>query len=479
MKKGDRVCVALSNIPEIVYSFFAVAKIGGIVAWANPGYREEELNFILRNSGAVAAIFHRELKGFDYLKMLNEMRSDLPSLQHIILVDPAGAANVYNLHELMQKHAGESYEKPPINIYEDIVLFYNTGGTTGVPKAAAHTHYTAVMRATNAIDLLKITADDVTLALLPIYHPFGGAVCMILPIATQHTIALMPEYNAEHALQLIEKERVTIHHAAPTHIILETKSPNFRKYDLSSLRIGLGAGFAWPPEVFMRAKEEMGLDIVHMWGMAEIGGTGIVCTPEEGIERRNTHIGRPVEGEVKVVDPETGQEMGPNEPGEMCFRGPIMKFYWNNPQETAKSFDSEGWFHTGDLVVRDEEGYIRIVGRAKEQINRGGLKIVPNELEALLIKHPKVKEVCVISTPNPVLGESICACVVPTDDGKPTLQELRDFLKDKIAAYKLPEELCIMESFPRLAGGVKYRKFGPGSIQEMAVNDEGRERFRK
>lgn len=480
VKKGDRVCVALSNIPEIVYSFFAIAKIGGIVAWANPGYRTEELGFILRNSGAVAAIFHRELKGFDYLGMLRELRADLPALQHIILYDAPDVAGVHDLSELMRKHVGQPFEKPPIDIYNDLVLFYNTGGTTGIPKAAAHTHYTAVMRGTNSIDILKNTADDVTLAVLPIYHPFGGAMCLVLAIATQQKIVLMPEYNPERALQLIEQEGVTIHHAAPTHIILETRLPNFGKYDISSLRTGFAAGFAWPPEVFDRAKKEMGLDLVHMWGMAEIGGTGIVCTPEEGIERRNTCIGRPVEGVVKVVDPETGVEVGPNEPGEMLFRGPIMKFYWNNPEETAKSFDAEGWLHTGDLVVRDEEGYLKIVGRAKEQINRGGLKIVPNELEALLIKHPKVKEVCVTSTPNPVLGESICACIVPMSmEDKPSLQEIREFLKDKLAAYKLPEELCIMETFPRLAGGVKLRKFGPGSVQELATNDETRERLRK
>ncbi|MCL4466732.1 MAG: acyl--CoA ligase [Chloroflexi bacterium] len=479
IRKGDRVCVALLNVPEIVYSFFAIARIGAAVAWANPGYRTDELTFIMRNSGSVAAIFHRDLKGFDYLKLFAEVRPELPSLKHVILLDAPDVENVHDVGDLMRRHAGRPYDQPPIDIHEDLVLFYNTGGTTGVPKAAAHAHYTAVMRATSAMDVLKVTSDDVTLALLPIYHAFGGSMCMILPLATQQTTVLMTEYHAEKALQLIETERVTLHHAAPTHIILETKLPNFRSYDVSSLRTGLGAGFAWPPEIFMRAKEEMGLDLVHLWGMAEMGGTGLACTPEDGIDRRNTCIGRPLEGEVKVVDPETGREMPPNEPGELLFRGPMMKFYWNNPEETAKAFDAEGWFRTGDLVVQDEEGYVRIVGRAKEQINRGGLKIVPNEVEALLIKHPKIKELCVISTPNPVLGESICACVVPLDDDKPTLQELRDFLKDKIAAYKLPEELCLFESFPRLAGGVKLRKFGPGSIQEMAINDERRERLRR
>jgi len=478
--KGDRVAVSLQNIPEIAYTFFGITKLGAITAWANPAYREEEVEFILRNSGAKVAIMHRELKGFDYLRMLGGMRSRLPDLQHVIMIDPRPDDGVIDYRRFLEKHAGAAFYKPPIDIKKDYALFYNTGGTTGIPKAAAHTHYTAIMRATVTIDDLELTADDVTLALMPMFHPFGGAASLVLPIATLGTIVLMPEYNAEKSLQLIQEHKVTIHHCAPAHILMCTKLPNFKEYDVSSLRTGLAAGFRWPPEVFVRAYEEMNLDLVHIWGMAEIGGMALGCAPNrDGRERRNIYMGRPYEGEAMVVDPDTRKPVPPGEPGELVFRGEIFKEYWNNPVETAKAFDSEGWFYTGDMVTQNEEGYIKMVGRYKEQINRGGLKIEPGELENLLIKHPKVKEVCVIATPNPVLGESICACIVPMGEDRPTLKELREYLQDKVAQYKLPEELAIFESFPRLAGGVKYKKFGEGSIQEMATKDETREKLRK
>jgi fatty-acyl-CoA synthase len=477
--KGDRVTVCLNNVPELVYSYFGIAKLGAITAWSNPAYRLEEIEFTLKNSGSKVGIFHRELKDFDYLKMLGEIRGRLPDLEHLVMLDPRAGEEVIDYRKLMDENAGRTFERAPIDVRKDYVLFYNTGGTTGVPKAAAHTHYTSIMRGTVNIDPLNITADDVTLAQLPLFHPLGGATALVLPLATQGSVVLMPEFHVEPSLQLIQEHGVTLYHCAPAHIVMSTKAPNFKKYDLTSLRTGLAGGFVWPPEVFERAYNEMHLDLVHHWGMAEIGGIGILCDPKEDRQLRYTSIGKALEGEAAVKDPVTGDLLPPGVAGELVYRGEIFKEYWNNPEETARSFDSDGWLHTGDMVMQDEAGFLRMMGRMKEQINRGGLKIVPAELESLLVEHPKIKEVCVTSTPNPVLGESICVCVVPAGDEKPTLAELRAFLEAKIAKYKLPEELCIFESFPRLAGGVKYRKFGPDSIQDLAAKDETREKFRK
>ena len=477
--KGDRVTVCLQNVPELVYSYFGIAKLGAITAWSNPAYRLEEIEFTLKNSGSKVAIFHRELKDFDYLKMLGEVRSRLPDLEHVVMLDPRADEAVIDYRKLMDEHAGLPFERPPIDVRKDYVLFYNTGGTTGIPKAAVHTHYTSIMRGTVSIDPLEVTADDVTIAQLPLFHPLGGATALVLPLATQGSVVLMPDFHVEPSLQLIQEHRVSLYHCAPAHIMMSTRTPNFKQYDLSSLRTGLAGGFVWPPEVFERAYNEMHLDLVHHWGMAEIGGIGILCSPKEDRERRYASIGKALEGEAAVKDPGTGKLLPPGEAGELVYRGGIFQEYWNNPVETARSFDSEGWFHTGDLVMQDEEGFLRMMGRMKEQINRGGLKIVPAELESLLVKYPKIKEVCVTSTPNPVLGESICACIVPVGEERPTLAELRTFLEDKIAKYKLPDELCIFESFPRLAGGVKYRKFGPDSIQDLATKDEAREKLRR
>ncbi|MDP2935608.1 MAG: AMP-binding protein, partial [Dehalococcoidia bacterium] len=210
----------------------------------------------------------------------------------------------------------------------------------------------------------------------------------------------------------------------------------------------------------------------------ELAGLGISCRPDDPM--RDTCLGHPVpDATAKAVDPTTGEEVPPGLPGELLFAGPILKGYWERPDETAKAIDPEGFLHTGDQVTIDTRGYIRIMSRLKEIIKKGGYSINPNEIEALLCEHPRVKEACVISTPNPVLGESICACVV-SKDGKPlTLKDVRDFMQDKIASYKMPDELCNFSEFPRLAGGIKIRKFGAESVQEMAMADEARERLRK
>ncbi|MCL5057502.1 MAG: acyl--CoA ligase [Actinobacteria bacterium] len=477
IQKGDRVGIDLLNDPEIVISFFALAKLGAIAAWINPGYGVEEFSFSLKNSGAKALIMLDKHKGSNYLDLLEKVRPQIPELKEVLIVGEEIREH-RSLRQLIEEYRGKEFQKADIDPRKDLVLFYNTGGTTGVPKAAMHTHYTAVMRATVMIPVLNATSDDVTLGNMPMFHTFGCAMGIIFPIATMGAVAIMREYNADKAMEIINKYKVTIEHCAPTHVILQAKSPNVHKHGVSSLRTGLAAGFTWPPEVFMRAKTKLGLDLVSAWGMSEIGGTGLSRTSAEGEDLRNTSIGKPQEGEARVVEPGTGKEVPRGEVGELVFRGPIMQGYWNNPEETRKAFDEEGWLHTGDLVSMDDNGYIYMEGRTKEQINRGGLKITPKEVEDILITHPKVKEICVISTKNPVLGESICVCVVPMDmENKPSLKELREYLEGKIAKYKLPDELSIFENFPRLAGGIKYKKFGNGSIQELATADDSRERW--
>ncbi|MBW1804692.1 MAG: long-chain fatty acid--CoA ligase, partial [Deltaproteobacteria bacterium] len=208
-------------------------------------------------------------------------------------------------------------------------------------------------------------------------------------------------------------------------------------------------------------------------------GLGIVCPYPSPLEIREKYIGLPIEGTaVRVADPVTREPLPDEEVGELALSGwHVMKGYWNNPEETGKQI-VDGWLYMGDLVSKDESGYFSIYGRTKDLINRGGYKIYPLELESLIIEHPKVSEVCVVATPNPVLGENICACIIPVEGERVTLKALREYLSDKIASHKLPDELCIMNAFPRLSGGVKLNKFGKGGIAEMAKNDQTRESYR-
>jgi fatty-acyl-CoA synthase len=291
----------------------------------------------------------------------------------------------------------------------------------------------------------------------------------------------MDKFEVEKAFQIIEQRKITLQLGAPTHYILELNHKNRSKYDLSSLRAGLIAGMIAPEGLITRVEKEMGVYLTSFWGASEVGpGLGTICPYPSTLEIREKYIGRPVaDTRIRIVEPVTDKELEDGEIGELTTKGwHVMQGYWKNPDETQNQI-IDGWLHMGDLASKDENGFIKIYGRSKDLINRGGYKIYPYELECMLVDHPKVEQVCVVATPNPVLGESICACVIPRQGQTVTLEEIREIMKDQIAPHKLPDELCIMEDFPRLSGGVKVKKFGPGGLSELAAKDEKREKIRK
>jgi acyl-CoA synthetase (AMP-forming)/AMP-acid ligase II len=292
----------------------------------------------------------------------------------------------------------------------------------------------------------------------------------------------MGQFSAEGAFELIERERVTLQLAAPAHYILELTHPRRRKYDLSSLRAGLIAGQIAPANLITRVEEEMGIYISSFLGASEVGpGLSIILPYGSPLAVRETSIGFPLQGtRAKVADPLTGVEKAAGEPGELLLSGwHVTRGYWKNPRETALQI-RDGWLHTGDLAARDAGGCFRILGRIKECINRGGFKIIPSEIEMLLVQCPGVLEACVVGTPNPVLGESICACVkLEAGTEGVTLEGVRAFLDGKVAPFKLPDELLVIDEFPRLGGGLKVDRFGPGGLVELARTAPGRQVWRR
>lgn len=266
----------------------------------------------------------------------------------------------------------------------------------------------------------------------------------------------------------------------PAHYILELNNKERERYDLCSLRAGLVAGQPAPEGLITRAQNELGVYLTSFWGASEVGpGLGIICPYPSTLEIREKYIGVPIKDTLaRVVDPDTRENIPDGEVGELILSGwHVLKGYWKNPEETKRQI-IDGWLYTGDLVSRDKNGFFRIFGRNKDLINRGGYKIIPHEIESQIIQHPKVVEVCVVPTPNPVLGENICACVILSDGESLSLDDIKNFLKGKIAAHKIPNELCIMKEFPRLSGGVKLKKFGKGGIAELADRDKTREGYR-
>lgn len=473
-QKGDRVAICLHNSLELVISFYALARLGIITVWVNPVYRGKELQFILNNSGARGVIVKSSKQEFDYAGAITGMKSELPALEKII--DVGSGEKTIAFADLLQKGTISSDQKPKINPHHDYLMLIYTSGATGVPKGAPSTHYQCIRAGCIYSEALDVSADDTFIGFLPVCHSYAFNSILIEVIAVQATVVLMENYKVEEALKLIEKEKCTIHHAAPTHYIMTLKYPQLNEYDLSSVRAGLISGYVPPEELMEQIEKKFKMYFCNFWGTSETG-PGLLSPWGAPKEKRYNTVGRPIEGEeIRIVDPENSQEKDPMEIGELTVRGwNVIREYWNNPAETKAHIDAEGWLRTGDLAFQDAEGYVTIVGRTKDQINRGALKIIPQELEEELVKHPKVSEVCVVATPNPVLGESICACVIPQPGQTITLEEIRDFLQGKVGRNKFPDELCLMKAFPRLSGGVKLNKYGKGGIQELAKADTDRE----
>lgn len=478
IKKGDRVSIYMSNCVELYVAFYALQKIGAIVAWANPTYKTQELMFILSNSQAKAIFIHKERNNFDYLTFVKGLRKNLPHLSYIISVGGGKGKGVFVYEDLLSKHRKRGLEKPYINIHQDLSMLIYTSGTTGVPKGSMITHYQVIRGGYSYVDGAKATADDIFAGILPLTHSYGCGSILIQPILIQASVALLESFNAEEAFKTIESEKVTLQHGAPAHYIIEMNHRDIDRYDLSSLRAGYLAGQICPEEIIQWG-EERKIYLTSFWGNSETGpGAGTMCPFGSPLDIRQKFVGKAIPGtEIKAVDHETGKEIGTNAVGEMMVRGPhVLKGYWQNPNETKKQLEKDGYLHTGDLISIDQYGFIKIFGRIKDLINRGGLKIYPSEIESLISQYPKVEQVCIVGTPNPVLGESVCVCIIPKGDQKISLMEIRDFLKNKVAKYKLPDELSIMSSFPRLPGGLKIKKYGKDGVQELASLDVNREK---
>ena len=480
LRKGDRVGIYMKSCIEFVVAFYALEKLGIIVAWVNPAYRTQDSEFILSNAGVKGVFICREWEEYDYLESILEMRKRLPLLESIILVGEGTGDDAHHFDELIEKGRGRACPSPSIDPQKDLAMFIYTSGTTGNPKGAMITHYQSVRAGWEYSLGIEANSDDIFIGVLPMSHSYGCGSTLIQPILLQSTLVLMAKFDPESAFRIIEKEKITLQLAAPAHYILELNHKNKGQYDLSSLRAGLIAGQPAPKGLITRVENEMGVYLTSFWGASEVGpGLGIICPFPSPLEIREKYIGLPAEGTQAVVcDLNTREELSDGEVGELALSGwHLMKGYWENPDETSRQI-IEGRLFMGDLVSRDNNGYFSIFGRNKDLINRGGYKIIPHEIESLITQHPTVREVCVVATPNPVLGENICVCVILQNNLTLSLDEIKEFLKGKVASHKMPNELCIMKDFPRLSGGVKLKKFGKGGIAELAAGDKSREGYR-
>lgn len=479
--KGDRVGVWAVNCPEWVLLQYASARVGAILVNINPAYRSHELAYVLRQSGAgllVASTLH---KGTDFRALVEEVRTECPELREVVHIgEPSwdaltAAGERVSEDELAAREATLSCDDP-VNIQY-------TSGTTGFPKGATLSHHNILNNGYWVGETVGYTEADRVCLPVPFYHCFGmvmgnlGAsthgACVVIPA---------PSFDARATLEAVAQERCTSLYGVPTMFIAELNLPGFASYDLSTLRTGIMAGSPCPVEVMKRVVAEMHMAEVSIcYGMTETSPVSVQTRRDDDLERRTATVGRALPHiEVKVVDPVSGVTLPRGGTGELCTRGySVMLGYWQEPGRTAEAIDAGRWMHTGDLAVMREDGYVEIVGRIKDMVIRGGENIYPREIEEFLHTHPKIADVQVVGVPHERYGEEVLACVVPRDpQDPPGLAELQDFCRDRLAHYKIPSRLRVLDSFPMTVSG-KVRKIelrerygAPGTAAARAGESE-------
>ncbi|MGE5265604.1 MAG: class I adenylate-forming enzyme family protein [Acidobacteriota bacterium] len=462
--KGDKVAVNLPNWPEFVFAYFAIVRLGAVLVLVNPRNRLIELRHILQDSDAVAIILPVEFEGFEYLPMIRSLRPELPELRHVIAVGARKnlESEVLYLDELIESASGRPVPEAQIDPAADIAFLMYTSGTTGKPKGAMITHAGFVATTQVAAAPFEFTLADVFLVLVPVTHIIGF-FCLNSAFFVRTRVVLVDIFKAEPVLQIIEQEKVTVQYAVPTVFTLELASAG--KYDISSLRTGMVAGASVPAEL-VRRLIAMGIQAHIAYGMTESAG-GLTGTRfEDDLAARTETVGRALQGvEFRFVD-DRRIVVPEGQVGEIAVRSAgLMKGYYKQPAATAAAIDAEGWFYTGDLGSRDERGNIRIVGRKKDMIIRGGYNIYPREIEDLMFTCPGILDVAIIGVPDPVLGEKTCACIRLQPGASLAEQEIKDFCRGKLADYKVPDYVWFVDAFPQTATGKVHR----GLLKEALV----------
>ncbi|GAP49632.1 AMP-binding protein [Streptomyces azureus] len=454
--KGDRVGIWAVNCPEWVLVQYATARIGAIMVNINPAYRTHEVEYVLNQAGISLLFASLGHKTSDYRAMVEQVRGRCAELREVVYFgDPSWDAL------LGRGTPGARIADDGLSCDDPINIQY-TSGTTGFPKGATLSHHNILNNGYFVGESIAYTEQDRVCIPVPFYHCFGMVMGNLA--ATSHGACMVipaPSFDPEATLEAVQQERCTSLYGVPTMFIAELNLPGFASYDLSSLRTGIMAGSPCPVEVMKRVVTEMNMAEVSIcYGMTETSPVSTQTRRDDDLEHRTGTVGRVLPHiEVKIVDPATGVIQPRGRAGELCTRGySVMLGYWNEPEKTAEAIEAGRWMHTGDLAVMREDGYVEIVGRIKDMIIRGGENIYPREIEEFLYAHPKIQDVQVVGVPHDHYGEEVLACVIPQDPADPlTLDELHAFCRGRLAHYKIPSRLQLLDSFPMTVSG-KVRK---------------------
>jgi fatty-acyl-CoA synthase len=460
IEAGDRIALDLPNWPEFVVSMFAAAKLGAVIVPLNPRYTVPELQYMLRHSEAAAVVSAEDFDGVDYLELFERFLTSLPELQYLVTVGPADLwydDRIYQFEDLLSSGEGRALE-PVERAADDTFAIVYTSGTMGKPKGVALTHGNLLETAAGTVDAIGVTADDVVFGVTTVFHVFGLGPGVLGTLAAGAALVLQEQFDPAAALSLMEEHKVTVHYGVPTVFITELQALELGDYDLSSLRTGIVAGAPAGDDLMRRIQSELMPGLRIAYSLTETASTVTVTRPDDPAEKQVHTVGMPLAGvELRVLDFD-GSVLPEESLGEIGVRGPgVMKGYYRQPGETSHAFDDDGYFLTGDLGMIDEEGYLHIVGRRKELIIRGGFNVYPREVEDRLHAHPAVMDVAVVGLPHNVLGEQVCACVVPVEGAIITGEEIKEWCRGALADFKVPDLVRFFDSFP-MTGSGKVRR---------------------
>ena len=496
VKAGSKVAVWATNVPAWFITFWATTKLGAVLVTVNTAYKIHEAEYLLRQSDTHTLVMLDSCLDSNYAQIINELCPEiaktkageplhckkLPFLRNVITVG-FKQPGCLTFDEAMARYTLVSRERVAQMAAavrpDDVCNMQYTSGTTGFPKGVMLTHYNVVNNGKCIGDRMGLSTADRMMIQVPMFHCFGMTLSMTSSMTHGATMCPMPYFSATSSLACINQEKITCFNGVPTMFIAMFNHPDYRKTDFSHMRTGIMAGAGCPPELMRRAAQpdEMNMyGIVSVYGQTECAPGNTMSAWTDSLEVRTDTVGYAFPHvQCKIIDPETGEEVAPGINGEFCAKGyNTMKGYYKMPQATAGTVDAEGWLHSGDLACMDENGNVRITGRLKDMIIRGGENIYPKEIEEFIYTHPAVRDVQVIGVPDKKYGEEIMACIILKEAGSVTEAEMTDFIKASMARHKVPKYIQFVDSFPMNAAGkiLKY-KMREFFAQKLGLTGDG------
>jgi len=494
LKKGSHISIWATNVPAWLLTFFGSAKMGAVLITVNTSYKVFELEYQLRQSDSDAIVLIDGFKGTSYVDIINELCPALkdsepgklneerfPRLKSVIYAGegetPAGMVGWGELYTL----AGSVPEADFIETRDscgchEVVNIQYTSGTTGFPKGVMLTHYNILNNGLSIGDGMKFTHEDKLCICVPFFHCFGMVLAVLACVTHGSTMIPLLWYTPMKVMHVVEYEKCTAVHGVPTMFIGILEHRDFDQYDYSTLRTGIMAGSPCPVKVMQDVVDKMNMrDITIVFGQTEASPGCTQTTVEDSLEKRVNTVGRVLPHmEAKIIDPATGEEVGPGVAGEFCVRGyNVMKGYYKLDDETKAAIDSDGWLRTGDLATVDADGYYKITGRIKDVIIRGGENLFPKEIEDFIYTHPTVKDVALVAIPSKKYGEEACAFVILKDGSAADEDGIKAYVNNNLAKHKVPSHVLFVDSFPLTASG-KVQKFilRERAIKELSLEKE-------